>query len=90
MERVHILISGDVQGVLYRSSAVDIAQKLGLVGWVKNTLEGGVEIVIEGEEEPIKKLIDWCKQGSDFSKVENVEVNWEKPTSEFKTFETRY
>ena len=89
-KRARILVSGNVQGVFYRSSAADVAQKLGLAGWVKNTFGGGVEIVVEGEKESIEKLIEWCGQGPDFAKVENVEVAWEKPTAEFSTFETRF
>ena len=89
-KRARILVSGNVQGVFYRSSAADVAQKLGLAGWVKNTFGGGVEIVVEGEKESIEKLIEWCGQGPDFAKVENVEVTWEKPTREFSSFEVKF
>lgn len=89
-KRAHILVSGFVQGVLYRSNTADWAQKLGLVGWVKNPFGGGVEIVAEGEKEAIEKLIEWCRQGPAFAKVENVAVTWEKPTREFNTFEVKF
>jgi len=86
-QRIHIKISGDVQGVLYRSSAVDKAQELGLLGWVKNTFDGWVEIMAEGDKDSLGKLIKWCDQGPSFAKVKNVEISWEKYTGEFKTFE---
>lgn len=90
MKRIHLIISGDVHGVLFRSNTVDIAVKLGLKGWVKNTPEGKVEIVAEGEEEALEKLIGWCKQGPSYAKVENVEINWEKSNREFTTFDIKY
>jgi len=89
-QRVCIKISGDVQGVLYRSSSGEKSRELGLVGWVKNTLDGGVEIVAEGEGEDLNKLIRWCQQGPSFAKVRNVEVKWEKYTGEFESFEVKF
>ena len=90
MKRIHLIISGDVHGVLFRSNSEEIAKKLGIKGWVKNTSSGEVEIVAEGEEDSLEKLISWCKQGPSYAKVENVEINWEDAAGEFTTFYTRY
>lgn len=74
MPTKHLLINGKVQGVFYRATAKEMAEKLGLTGWVKNTSEGNVEAVISGEEQPVKKFIDWCRHGPSGAKVTHVEV----------------
>jgi len=58
--RAHLLISGRVQGVAFRYYTQDIAQSLEIKGWVRNCWDGKVEIVAEGEEEKVKKLISRC------------------------------
>ena len=56
--RAHLLISGRVQGVAFRYYTIDMAQSLGINGWVKNCCDGKVEIVMEGEEEyPSKPIL---------------------------------
>lgn len=90
MKRIHLIISGDVHGVLFRSNTVGIAEKLGLKGWVRNTYSGEVEIVAEGEEDSLEKLISWCRQGPSFAKVQNVKINWEKANGEFTMFDVKY
>lgn len=84
--RAHVLVSGRVQGVYYRSYAVDKARELGLAGWVRNRFDGRVEAVLEGEEEAVRKMVDWCHQGSPSSRVDKVEVRWEEATGEFVDF----
>ncbi len=76
--RAHLKILGDVQGVFFRRSAKIEAEKLGIVGWVRNNSDGSVEIMAQGHEDKIKKFIAWCKKGPPFAKVENVEVDWQK------------
>ena len=90
LTRVHIFVSGLVQGVFYRQSAKEKSEKLGLTGWVRNLPDDRVEIVAEGEEEKIKELIDWAKEGPPSARVENLEVNFEKYKAEFIGFEIRY
>ena len=84
--RVHLLISGRVQGVAFRYYAQDIAQSLEIKGWVRNCWDGKVEIVMEGEEEKVKELIDWCYRGPGSAIVEKVDIKWEKYRGEFSTF----
>jgi len=88
--RAHVYISGRVQGVFFRAHTRDKARSLGLKGWVRNTLDGRVEAVFEGEEEKIEEMIKWCHEGPRFSRVDNVEVEFEKPKEEFSGFEVRY
>lgn len=88
--RAHVLVSGRVQGVYYRSYAQDAARSLGVTGWVRNTTGGQVEAVFEGEEEAVRSMVEWCWRGSPSSRVDKVEVEWEKPTGEFKDFSVTY
>lgn len=88
--RLHIYISGYVQGVFYRSTAKRIAQSLLLTGWIRNLKDGRVEVVVEGEEENLAKFVEWCKRGPVGAEVESVEVIREEYKGEFKDFEIRY
>ncbi len=90
LKRAHIFVSGLVQGVCYRWFTEEKANKLGLTGWVKNLWDGRVEVVVEGEEEKIKELIKELRKGPRLARVENLEINWEPYTGEFKDFRIRY
>ncbi len=90
MKRVYILISGRVQGVFYRATAESVAKQLRLTGYVKNLPDGRVEIVAEGDKHSLEQLIDWAGKGSRLAKVENVNVEWEEATGEFKNFRVEY
>jgi acylphosphatase len=74
MPTVHLMIKGKVQGVFYRATARDEAEKLGLTGWIKNTQDGNVEAVVNGSREHIDRYIAWCWKGPARAKVESVEV----------------
>lgn len=87
---VHVFISGRVQGVWFRASTRQKAQQLGLTGWVRNTSDGKVEAVFEGEENKINEMIKWCHRGSSLSKVKNVEIKKQNPTNEFDDFSIKY
>jgi len=87
--RVHLFISGVVQGVLFRSHARRKAFELGLVGWVKNLPDGRVEAVFEGAKEEIDEMVKWCHQGPAASQVDKVERR-EEPEKGLKGFEIKY
>lgn len=86
---VHVLISGRVQGVWFRANTKEKAQELGLTGWVRNTSDGKVEAVFEGEEEIVKKMIAWCHHGPPMAEVEKIVVKKQQPI-DFKEFSIRY
>ena len=73
MKRVRIIISGEVQGVFFRKSALEKANELGLSGWVKNS---GNSVLAEAEGEPakIEQFITWCYRGPDAAVVTGVET----------------
>ena len=90
LARVHILVSGLVQGVFFRSETKVRAEEFGLFGWVRNLEDGRVEIVAEGEKEKLEKLISWAKKGPDSARVDNLEIDWQEYQGEFSQFDIRY
>lgn len=89
-KRVHVFVSGHVQGVFFRATTRDKANELGVTGWVKNLADGRVEAVGEGPEDAIEEFVDFCHEGSRRARVEDVEVQQEEPTGEFSNFSIRY
>jgi acylphosphatase len=84
--RVRLQIKGRVQGVYFRASTMERAQRLGIVGWVMNSPDGSVEVLAEGELEQLEKLINWCRKGPPGAKVIEVLAEWETSTQEFHSF----
>src|SRR5262249_61308414 len=89
-QRVRRRIIGGVQGVGFRFSAVDEARRLGVPGWVRNTYEGDVELVAEGEPPRLQRLVTWCQSGPPGARVTRVEEHWLPPTGEFDGFRIRH
>lgn len=81
MPTIHLLIKGKVQGVFYRATAKEIADKLNITGWIKNTDEGDVEAIVSGADEQLQQFISWCKQGPNNAKVEDVIVTPQSETA---------
>jgi acylphosphatase len=90
MKQFHLIISGDVIGVGYRSWMKREAVKLGLIGWVKNREDRAVEAVIQGEEEPIQSMIELCKKGPEVAWVEKVTIKEQPVDPNFVVFEVIY
>ena len=84
--RAHIYVSGKVQGVFFRQNTKRQAQSQGVCGWVSNLPDGRVEAVFEGEEAAVKEVVNYCRRGPSFAKVENVEVAFEDYKGEFTNF----
>lgn len=87
--RLHLLISGRVQGVGFRFSARDEASRLGLTGWVRNLPGGEVELLAEGRLDALRKLTQWARVGPSFSHVTRADENWLDYTGEFAEFRIR-
>ncbi|MBI5234045.1 MAG: acylphosphatase [Deltaproteobacteria bacterium] len=86
LKRAHVVIEGLVQGVFFRANTVEVSRANGVFGWVRNNQNGDVEAVFEGNEEAIKKVIEWCRIGPPAARVENVRVEWEPFKNEFDSF----
>lgn len=87
---VHVIISGRVQGVWYRVSTKQKAEQLGITGWVKNTVDGCVEAVFEGEENIIEDMIKWCYTGPPNAIVKDVKVKKRTLINNFDDFSIKY
>lgn len=85
-KRIQMIVSGRVQGVFFRASALREAKQLGLTGYVRNRLDGTVEIVAEGEEDLVKNLLVWAQSGPSTARVDKVETRWRSYTGEFSEF----
>ena len=83
MKHFNIIISGKVQGVFYRQSTLEIANQLGIKGFVRNEPNGNVYIEAEGTEESLKKIIEWCKKGPPRAVVSEVKFS----AGELKNFD---
>lgn len=85
MATIHLCISGKVQGVFFRATAKEVAEKLGVKGWIKNTWDDDVEAMATGSEEAVQKFIEWCWVGPRKAEVENVIVT-KKEETPFENF----
>ncbi|MFQ6083542.1 MAG: acylphosphatase [Candidatus Aminicenantia bacterium] len=88
--RVHIYVSGRVQGVFFRDHTRTWAKSLDLTGWVMNLSDGRVEVIAEGEKENIEKLIKKLKEGPPSARVDEVDVKREEYRGEFGDFQIRW
>jgi acylphosphatase len=84
--RVHVIVTGKVQGVFFRQNTKRQAQSRGVCGWVSNLPDGRVEAVFEGEESAVKEVVDYCRHGPSFAKVEHFEVTAENYKGEYTGF----
>jgi acylphosphatase len=87
--RVRVIISGNVQGVFFRSFIKSNARMFNISGWVKNVSNGKVEAVFRGEEYEVNKIIELCKQGPPGSDVKNVEVKEDRSKEQTEGFDIR-
>lgn len=88
-ERVYATVSGRVQGVSFRDSTRQEAEKLGLTGWVRNTEDGKVEAIFEGDPDAVNRMVEWCKSGPSSADVEDVSIEKETPLGDVSGFEVR-
>lgn len=80
--RVRVIVEGRVQGVWYRESCRREAEAHGVAGWVRNTEEGTVEAVLEGEPEAVSRVIEWMRHGPPHAIVTRLVTHQEVPTGE--------
>lgn len=87
MKRVHLYISGKVQGVYFRQGMKETAEKNNVKGWVKNLPDRRVEAVLEGEESNIDVVIDWSRFGPPGAVVEDLKILNENSSERLPDFE---
>ena len=80
MRHFKVKVSGKVQGVFFRASTKEAADRFGINGFVRNEPDGSVYIEAEGEEEKLKQFMEWCRVGPPRARVEKFDVvegeNW--------------
>jgi acylphosphatase len=77
--RYRVLVSGRVQGVLFRDTCRRVARQHGVSGWVRNLPDGRVEAVFEGPAADVGRLVEWSRRGPRSAVVEGVDVQTETP-----------
>jgi len=97
LKQARVYIKGDVIGVGFRAWTKIQAKIIGVSGWVRNVYDkpevfgpaGGVEVLIQAEEEKVNKMIEVVKTGPPIAHVENVEIYWQDPKEIFEGFEIK-
>lgn len=90
LRRAEILVTGLVQGVYFRYNTKRKADEFKVTGVVRNLVDGGVEVICEGDEKDISRLLDWCNRGPQGAVVERVDVMWRAYHGEFDGFRIAY
>ena len=88
--RFRAVVHGRVQGVNFRHYTQEQAEHLGLVGYVRNTWDGTVEVVAEGREASLRSLLAWLHHGPSIAHVSRVQVQWQAPRREFQDFQVLF
>ncbi len=88
MKAVRLRITGHVQGVWYRDSAVREAQRLGLAGWIRNRDDGSVEAWAQGPHSEVDAFVAWCHHGPERADVMEVATT-DVPATTLTDFERR-
>ena len=77
--RRRVVVHGDIQGVFFRDSTREEAERHGVAGWVTNRADGGVEAVFEGREDAVEAIVAFCREGPSRADVESVDESEEEP-----------
>ncbi|HXU62000.1 MAG TPA: acylphosphatase [Polyangia bacterium] len=80
MKSIHAIARGRVQGVGFRASAAHEARRLGLAGWVRNLMDGTVEVLASGDDSAVDQLVTWLKRGPRGAHVTGLDVHDPPPT----------
>ena len=84
------IIYGRVHGVFFRDFVSRQAARIGLTGYVRNLLDGTVEVLAEGERKQLEELVGYLKVGPPAARVEKVATNWSEYTGKYFSFNVRY
>ena len=74
MRAKHVVVHGRVQGVSFRAAAADAATDLGVAGRVRNRDDGTVEMVLEGDDDAVGRMLDWARSGPPHADVTDLDV----------------
>jgi len=86
VKAIHAFVSGRVQGVNYRQACRQAGRELGLVGWVRNLLDGRVEVWAQGDPDGCDRMVEWLWAGPPAARVSGVEADTVAPDSTLRDF----
>lgn len=84
--RLHAHVRGVVQGVGFRYATLETARRLGLAGWVRNDLDGSVEVLAEGKRPALDAMLAFLWQGPRSAQVTDVTVTWFSAAGDIQGF----
>jgi acylphosphatase len=87
VKRLSATVRGRVQGIGFRASAASEARRLCLTGWVRNQLDGSVEVLAEGADDATDSFLTWLRQGPSLAHVTGVDPEWLPATGDAVSFE---
>ena len=90
LSRVHVFVSGRVQGVAYRYFVERRAAEIPVTGWVRNLRDGRVEIMAEGEKADLESFLGFLRQGPRMANVDDLDILWEDYRGEYKDFRIEF
>jgi acylphosphatase len=86
---LHAIVEGHVQGVGYRYFVQEVAAGIGISGWVRNRMDGSVEVLAEGKRENLEKLLAALRRGPRSAYVSDLTFDWLPATNEYTDFRVR-
>ena len=91
MKKMHAYVSGKVQGVFFRANAADMANRLGVRGWIRNLNNGKVEVLAEGSQDKLNELLKWLRRGPIWANVQAVNHEFSDTEQEdYRNFTIHY
>jgi acylphosphatase len=90
MKALHVRVEGRVQGVWFRATTQEQAQRLRVSGWVRNTAQGDVEIFMQGQDQEVDQLLEWCHHGPPGARVMDLHAEPAQIDAELRGFIIRH
>ncbi|MEA3248278.1 MAG: acylphosphatase [Nanoarchaeota archaeon] len=81
-----LIVKGTVQGIFFRQFVKGHADNLKLRGFVRNLANGDVEIIVEGEEDSIKRIVGFVRKGPEHAQIRDVQIEERKWSGDFRKF----
>lgn len=90
MIEMYVVVTGKVQGVMYRAYVQEAATNLGVTGYAKNAPDGSVLILAQGMPDILKEFVEYLYEGSSLSTVESLGVDWRSVGTTYSEFSVLY
>lgn len=90
MTTQRLFVSGRVQGVGYRDYATRQARALGVTGWVRNTRDGRVEMLVSGDDEALQRFVEACRSGPPLARVDTIDAQPDNEERSARGFTKRF